>query len=479
MNENIGLHELDRNCDNLSPKKRKLVGAVETPNKYDKRALQKSSLGHPSPTPKSNTTDLRTSPRYRIEKATPIDKRRRINDRNLSPPSSPKNYYFLAPVRIWCTKWEVARKLLHTSIGFITLHQWIKGTTSPVKITNGLAKALVVIVSADLLRFRSARFARFYESLLGFLMRPSEKNRWNGVIFYLIGVIISLSTLPLDISVLSILTLSWVDTAASIIGRLYGSEANRLPSPPFARQKSIAGFLGALTIGTATAFTFWSTWAPQGLTGAEGCSWQGASKFHRPGQYRELFDQSLLSSLIRHIQLPNPRSKLGLGSLSFACGLVGAFAESFDLFGWDDNLVLPILSGWGIWGLMRYFGWIQSLASFLSFISFFKNFIIYITATPCWLSPNHVESNNYHLETVNQIYTVYRKVDQPTLHHCMVMPPPQSLWFICHIFAETWSVIHEEEPTKSLYLSPYRNIFFLLVFLVCEFYLHDFQIIPT
>jgi hypothetical protein len=42
-------------------------------------------------------------------------------------------------------------------------------------IVKALSTALVVITTADLLRFSSRRFARTYERLLGFLMRESEK----------------------------------------------------------------------------------------------------------------------------------------------------------------------------------------------------------------------------------------------------------------------------------------------------------------
>lgn len=118
--------------------------------------------------------------------------------------------------REWCKKWEVPRKLLHSSIGtstfsppiylssfltlcfskgFITLNLY-KSDANAVLIAVHLSKALVVIWIADMLRFRSRRFSAFYESVLGFLMRESEKHNWNGVLFYLIGVIISLTTLP-------------------------------------------------------------------------------------------------------------------------------------------------------------------------------------------------------------------------------------------------------------------------------------------
>ncbi|KAA1117922.1 hypothetical protein PGT21_027364 [Puccinia graminis f. sp. tritici] len=328
--------------DLSSPRKRKLIGNSPSTTNHP----------HPSPATTSPQKKLSIDKRRKVDKISPIKANLNTRRRNIEP--------ILNRLRKWSIKWEVPRKVLHTSIGFITLHQWIKGTATAPKITIGLSKALIIIISADLLRFRSTRFARFYESVLGFLMRPNEKNNWNGVIFYLIGVITSLSTLPLDISVLSILILSWVDTAASLIGRTYGTEQNRLPSPPFARRKSIAGFLGAMTVGTTTAYSFWTMWAGRG--GLEGYSWSGvelpSSSYNvlpprRAHPFASL--NPLLASFLTRIQLPTPNSILPIAPLSIACGLVAALAESFDFFGWDDNLVLPIFSGWGIWGLMKTF----------------------------------------------------------------------------------------------------------------------------
>ncbi|MBW0465497.1 hypothetical protein O181_005212 [Austropuccinia psidii MF-1] len=265
---------------------------------------------------------------------------------------------FSTRLRKWSEKWEIPRKLLHTSIGFITLYRWIKSNDSPIKLSIWLGKWTSLCVLADLTRFRSKRFSTFYEYFLGFLMRPTEKSNWNGVIFYLVGVIISLSTLPIDISVLSILILSWVDTAASVIGRLFGSQGNRLPSPPFARRKSLAGFLGALVMGTLTSWAFWGTWSGMGLIGRDGYSWKGILNGSSPlNGHRELFDQSSsIFNLLKIIRLPNPDSHLSLTTLSIGCGIISALSESLDLFGWDDNLCLPVLSGWGIWALMKLMG---------------------------------------------------------------------------------------------------------------------------
>ncbi len=47
---------------------------------------------------------------------------------------------------------------------------------------------------------------------------------------------------------------------------------------------------------------------------------------------------------------------LALGIMSLWSGLVASASEVVDLFGWDDNLTIPALSGFGIWGFLKVFG---------------------------------------------------------------------------------------------------------------------------
>ena len=47
--------------------------------------------------------------------------------------------------------------------------------TAPRTVVSALSSALAVIVTADVIRLRSARFERLYERALGFLMRDVEK----------------------------------------------------------------------------------------------------------------------------------------------------------------------------------------------------------------------------------------------------------------------------------------------------------------
>ena len=90
------------------------------------------------------------------------------------------------------------------------------------KIVRALFYFFLFVSSADLLRLNVPAFERAYESVLGFLMREGEKERVNGVVFYLLGVIVALRLFPEDIGCVSIIILSWCDPIASTFGRMYG-----------------------------------------------------------------------------------------------------------------------------------------------------------------------------------------------------------------------------------------------------------------
>ncbi|KAH8924268.1 hypothetical protein BT69DRAFT_1241326 [Atractiella rhizophila] len=239
----------------------------------------------------------------------------------------------------WWEVYEVPRKVLHSSIGFVTLGLYIYRT--PVRsIIFTLFPALVVIGSADILRLRSPSFEKIYERVLGPLMRESEKKGPNGVVFYLIGVLAVLSTLPLDIATLAILILSWCDTSASVFGRLYGRYTPKLPFP-FGAKKSFAGFLGAFAAGALSALLFFPL---SSFGNPSDLSWSS-----QPLPPRSLPPQPTFLPV-----LPRPESNMPLFLLALVCGFAGAIAEGLDLAGADDNLTIPVLAGGLIWMALRF-----------------------------------------------------------------------------------------------------------------------------
>jgi len=102
--------------------------------------------------------------------------------------------------------WEIPRKTLHSSIGFLTLWLYWLDPPSLRPLITVLSTGLVSVTTIDLLRLRFPAFAEIWEQYLGFLMRESERDKINGVVWYLIGVIFVLGLYPRDVAVVSILT---------------------------------------------------------------------------------------------------------------------------------------------------------------------------------------------------------------------------------------------------------------------------------
>ncbi|KAN0059610.1 Diacylglycerol kinase [Thecaphora frezii] len=292
--------------------------------------------------------------------------------------------------------WEIPRKLFHSSIGGLVLYLYLNHVDLDVIVRN-LSYFLAIVVTADVIRLNNAHFEAFYETLLGFLMRDSEKEKVNGVVWYLIGVITSLHFFPQDIACVSIMILSWCDTCASTFGRLLGRYTPPLPSPPFARRKSTAGFVAAVLSGALTSYFFWCT--PIASLGEReyGISWSGSGLAHPAifgthrvaGAARTGWNGLARGFLAQHGDGLKPRAAAGgaaaqylgvdaiasgkLGThaarisdgdvpgmpwwlLTLGSGVVAGVAEALELGGVDDNLSLPILSATGIWAMLYAWG---------------------------------------------------------------------------------------------------------------------------
>ncbi|KAI0301288.1 hypothetical protein BC826DRAFT_1101912 [Russula brevipes] len=254
--------------------------------------------------------------------------------------------------------WEVPRKLLHSSIGFVTLYLYASNG-SPERVVITLSSAMLIIVPADILRLNYPPFERTYERVLGSLMRESEKKHTNGVIWYIIGVVVVLSLYPRDVAPLL------GGHRRFNIWPLMGSRTPPLPSRipilglPLAPRKSLAGFLAASITGAVIVFSFWSWLVP--LVGGAGPAWDWTRGVSGPGIDHSRLGQSVKAMLgVAGFDGLPTGGWMGLAIISVVSGLVTGIAEALDLGDLDDNLTLPILSGGCIWGFLKLFSWFSS-----------------------------------------------------------------------------------------------------------------------
>ncbi|KAI2792791.1 CTP-dependent diacylglycerol kinase 1 [Penicillium oxalicum] len=242
---------------------------------------------------------------------------------------------------------EIPRKLLHVSIGFVTLHLYRSGVQTS-QITPVLFTALVPIAATDFLRHRSEKINQLYIRCVGALMRETEVSGYNGVIWYLLGAYVVLRFFPKDVGVMGVLLLSWCDTAASTFGRLWGRH-----TPQLRRGKSLAGTLAAWLVGVVTAASFWGWFVPS----------VGSFPNDPPDAFMFTGRLNLLPDCVRGLlgwetgsASTTITGTLALGVMSAVSGVVAAGSELIDLWGWDDNLTIPVLSGVGLWGFLKVFG---------------------------------------------------------------------------------------------------------------------------
>jgi diacylglycerol kinase (CTP) len=206
---------------------------------------------------------------------------------------------------------------------------------------------LIPVTTTDILRHNFPAFNKFYIKMLGALMRESEVSGYNGVIWYLAGAWSMIRFMPKDIGVMSVLLLSWCDTAASTVGRRWGKYTWRLR-----RGKSAAGSAAALAVGIVTAWTFWGVVAPRygapyGFdSGVNAFAFQG--RLSLPAAARDLLGLSEAAATVS--------GSVALGVLSVVAGVIASASEAVDLFGWDDNITIPVLCGLGLWAFLKVFG---------------------------------------------------------------------------------------------------------------------------
>lgn len=179
-------------------------------------------------------------------------------------------------------------------------------------------------------------------------MRESEVDGWNGVIWYLLGAWTALRFFPKDVGVLGVLLLSWCDTAASTAGRRWGRY-----TPQVRRGKSLAGSLAATLAGVVTAIAFYGWIAPAVEARAPGID-DGAFAFAFQGRL------GLPAAARGFLGWGEDQGSIGgglaLGVMSVVAGVVASVSEAIDLFGWDDNVTIPILCAGGLWGFLKAFG---------------------------------------------------------------------------------------------------------------------------
>lgn len=198
---------------------------------------------------------------------------------------------------------HIARKLWHIATGVIGLTVYHK---SGISIENTAIALLIFSACSflvEFLRLRNEKINQILMIAMKPVMRESEKNSVSGMPFYALGVSLSLFFFPPQIAILSILYLIFADPIASFCGILYGRD-KILPN------KSLQGTIAAFSV---------------------------------------CYIITLVYGLI------HSSPSMNLLVFSIVAGLIGAVSELCSQFV-DDNLCIPVISGFGLFILNSFIG---------------------------------------------------------------------------------------------------------------------------
>lgn len=244
--------------------------------------------------------------------------RKRVKNDKKTTPNTPK----VVKQKSFYEKHEVPRKVFHSLTACVTLVCYTLGfQTSHFVIP--FAALSVFMVLQDVVRLRLPAINKKLIKIFGPFMRPHEEFEYNGVIFYVLGLLFLFVVFPKDVCVMGVLFLSWGDTVASIVGRELGKY-----TPKISERKSFAGCVGSFGVGVFSCYLFYGYIAATYL-----------AQVDTPGQF---------------FWTP-ATSRLSIHTYAVFCGLICSVSEAFDLFNIDDNLTIPVLGGSLLYGVIYLF----------------------------------------------------------------------------------------------------------------------------
>ncbi len=197
---------------------------------------------------------------------------------------------------------HMARKVWHIITVFL---MFLTYRLAPEMVSKTiLLLSFCIFVPLDILRLRSNSLNDLILHFFRPVARMNEVQKLAGTTYLLTGVTVVTFLLPRPIVLLTLLFLAFADPIASYVGIRYGKDK-------IFGQKTMQGFAAAFLVCFLCSFIF------------------------------------LYSSTIPHDRLI---------VFSVLAGLLGGLAELIPIGQLDDNLTLPILSGFGLYVLFYFFG---------------------------------------------------------------------------------------------------------------------------
>ena len=189
--------------------------------------------------------------------------------------------------------------------------------------------AIIILVVMEVLRFHNQRFATFFESMFGSLMKEAELKRIHGSVSYIISNLSLLLFFTDEVIILSLCFLVLADPIAALVGIYFG----RLR---FWNGKTVEGLLAFIAASFLSGIIFYSI--------------------------QDLFNQGELPFVLSQGSLAIVLTIL-LGT-----SIISAMAEFLSIIVLnglvDDNIIVPIASVTALYCLSMLFGFQSSLIFF-------------------------------------------------------------------------------------------------------------------
>lgn len=150
---------------------------------------------------------------------------------------------------------EIGRKVIHIfALGYLAVYYVFAISFSHRAGLLALVGMLVVLIILEYVRLQLS----INIPLLGFFYnfrRPSEENALGGELYFLLGVLVSLSVFETGIALAAILMAVFGDIAAALVGRKFGRHRPRA----FGGKKSLEGAAAGLLVNFAVGLLFLRT----------------------------------------------------------------------------------------------------------------------------------------------------------------------------------------------------------------------------
>ncbi len=196
---------------------------------------------------------------------------------------------------------HIARKIWHVCGVLMIIWAYVTLSYNIFILTSVFVTSFVLLMDFGRLYFK--KLNTIIQIFFSFCMREGEKDKISGISYMTVGVLLAALLFPRDVVILALIFLGVGDPIAGIFGILYGK--NKIGSKSL--EGSIAAFL-ACSIASVVYFLA-----------------------------NDFFDHRIFLAV--------PLS-----------GLWGALAELVEIKYLDDNFTLPILAGFGLWGLYYLLG---------------------------------------------------------------------------------------------------------------------------